>query len=143
MQVDSLPAELPGKPKNMGADSLFLLQQIFLTQKSTRSLLHCRRILYQLSYQGSYFGYLVQTANSLEKSLILGKVEGRRRRGCQRMRWLDGITNAMEVKFGQTSGDGKGQGSLACCSVTTPCEPPNPYSSKRSWGNSGPDAGQL
>ena len=33
------------------------------------------------------------------------------------MRWLDGITNAMEVKFGQTSGDGKGQGSLACCSV--------------------------
>ena len=85
----------------MGADSLFLLQQIFLTQKSTRSLLHCRRILYQLSYQGSYFGYLVQTANSLEKSLILGKVEGRRRRGCQRMRWLDGITDVVDMNLGK------------------------------------------
>ena len=40
-----------------------------------------------------YFGQLIQTANSLEKSLMLGKIEGRRRRGHQRMRWLDGITN--------------------------------------------------
>ena len=53
LQVDSLPAEPPGKPKNTGVGSLSLLQQIFPTQESNRSLLHCRRILYQLSYQGS------------------------------------------------------------------------------------------
>ena len=46
-----------------------------------------------------YFGYLIRTADSLEESLMLGKIEGRRRRGCQRMRWLDGITDAMDVNF--------------------------------------------
>ena len=44
-----------------------------------------------------YFGHLVQRANSLEKTLILGKIKGRRRRGRQRMRWLDGITNSMDM----------------------------------------------
>ena len=44
-----------------------------------------------------YFGYVIWTANSLEKTLMLGKIEGRRRRGWQRMRWLDGITNLMDV----------------------------------------------
>ena len=53
LQVDSLPAEPQGKPKNSGVGSLSLLQQIFLTQESNRGLLHCRQILYQLSYQGS------------------------------------------------------------------------------------------
>ena len=48
-----------------------------------------------------YFGHLMRTADSLEKSLMLGKVEGRRRRGCQRIRWLDGITNAMNMNFGK------------------------------------------
>ena len=43
------------------------------------------------------FGHLMQTDNSLEKSLMLGKIEGRRRRGSQRMRWLDGITSAMDM----------------------------------------------
>ena len=42
-----------------------------------------------------YFGHLMQTADSLEKTLMLGKTEGRRRRGRQRMRWLDGITDSM------------------------------------------------
>ena len=53
MQADSLPAEPQGKPKNTGVGSLPLLQEIFLTQESNRGLLHCRRILYQLSYQGA------------------------------------------------------------------------------------------
>ena len=48
-----------------------------------------------------YFGHLMRTANSLEKSLILGKIEGRRRRGHQRMRGLDGITDAMDMKLGK------------------------------------------
>ena len=54
LPVDSLPVEPPGKPKNTGVGSLFLLQRIFLTQESNWGLLHCRRILYQLNYQGLY-----------------------------------------------------------------------------------------
>ena len=46
-----------------------------------------------------YFGHLMQRADSSEKILILGKIEGRRRRGQQRMRWLDGITDSMDMKF--------------------------------------------
>ena len=46
-----------------------------------------------------YFGHLMQTADSLEKSLMLGKIEGRRRRGHQRMTWFDGITKAMDMKL--------------------------------------------
>ena len=53
LQVDSLPSEPPGKPKNIGMGSLSLLQGIFLTQGSSWGLLHCRQILYQLSFQGS------------------------------------------------------------------------------------------
>ena len=53
LQEDSLPAEPQGKPKNAGGSSPSLLQWIFPTQESNRGLLHCRRILYQLSYQGS------------------------------------------------------------------------------------------
>ena len=52
LQVDSLPAEPQGKPKNTGVSSLSLIQQIFSTQEWNQGLLHCRRILYQLSYQG-------------------------------------------------------------------------------------------
>ena len=47
-----------------------------------------------------YVGHLMQTDNSLEKSLMLEKIEGRRRRGQQRMRWLDGITDAMNMNLG-------------------------------------------
>ena len=47
-----------------------------------------------------YFGHLMQRADSLEKTLMLGKIEGRRRRGWQRMRWLDGITDTMDMGLG-------------------------------------------
>ena len=65
-----------------------------------------------------YSDHLMQRADSLEKTLMLGKTEGRRRREQQRMRWLDGITDSMN-EFQQTLGDGEGQGSLVCCS---PCD---------------------
>ena len=48
-----------------------------------------------------YFGHLIQRADSLEKTLMLGKIEGRRRRGRQRMRWLDGITDSMDMGLGE------------------------------------------
>ena len=48
-----------------------------------------------------YFGHLMRKSDSLEKSLMLGKMEGRRRRGCQRMRWLEGITDAMDMNLGK------------------------------------------
>ena len=47
-----------------------------------------------------YFGYLMRRADSFEKTLMLGKIEGRRRRGQQRMRWLDGITDSMDMGLG-------------------------------------------
>ena len=58
LQADSLPAEPQGKPKNTGVGSLSLLQWVFPTQESNRGHLHCRRILYQLSYEGSIYVYI-------------------------------------------------------------------------------------
>ena len=50
-----------------------------------------------LKVKVQYFGHLMQRANSLEKTLMLGKIEGRKRRECQRIRWFEGITNSMDV----------------------------------------------
>ena len=60
LKADSLSSELPGKPKKTGVGSLSLLQETFLTQGSNWGLLHCRQILYQLSYQGSPYLCLSQ-----------------------------------------------------------------------------------
>ena len=63
-----------------------------------------------------YFGHLMQGTDSLEKALMLGRIEGGRRRGQQRMRWLDGITGSMDMNLSQALGVGDGQGGLVCCS---------------------------
>ena len=60
-----------------------------------------------------YFGHLMRRTYSLEKTLMVGKIEGKRRRWWQRIRWLNGITDSMDInEFEQTLGDGEGQGSL-------------------------------
>ena len=68
----------------------------------------------KLKLKIQYFGHLMRRADSSEKTLMLGKIVGRRRRGPQRMRWLDGITDSMDMSLG-TPGVGVGQGGLACC----------------------------
>ena len=66
--------------------------------KGDQSWVFIEGLMLKLKLQ--YFDHLMQRADSLEKTLMLGKIEGRRRRGRQRMRWLDGITNSMDMGFG-------------------------------------------
>ena len=73
-------------------------------RRSNKSIL--REISPEYSLEGlmlklklQYFGHLMQRADSFEKTLMLGKIEGRRRRGQQRMRWLDGITDSMDISL--------------------------------------------
>ena len=97
-----------------------LLRVPWTARRSNQSIL--KEISPEYSLEGlmlklklQYFGHLIQRIDSLEKTLMLGKSEGRRRRGPQRMRWLDGITDSMTWVWASL-GVGEGQGSLLCCS---------------------------
>ena len=72
--------------------------------------------LERLMLKLQHFGHLMRRANSLEKTLILGKIEGKRRRGQQRKRWLDGITDSMDMNLSKLRRQSEGQRSLVCCS---------------------------
>ena len=83
-----------------------LLRVPWTSRRSNQSIL--KEISPECSLEGlmlkprlQYFGHLMRRANSLKKTLMLGKIEGRRRRGRQRMRWLDGITDLMDVSLGK------------------------------------------
>ena len=76
------------------------------TRRSNQSILKeispgCSLEGLMLKLKLQYFGHLMQRADSFEKTLMLGKIEGRRRRGRQRMRWLDGITDSMDMSLGR------------------------------------------
>ena len=80
-----------------------LLRVPWTARRSNQSILKInpayslKGLMLKLKFQ--YFGHLMRKTDSLEKTLMLGKIEGRRRRGRQRMRWLDGITNAMDMSL--------------------------------------------
>ena len=83
-----------------------LLRVPWTARRSNQSIL--KEINPEYSLEGlmlklklQYFDHLIQTADSLEKSLMLGRIEDRRRRGCQKMRWLDGITDTMDMNLGK------------------------------------------
>ena len=97
-----------------------LLRVPWTARRSNQSILKeispgCSLEGMMLKLKLQYFGYLMRRVDSLEKTLMLGGIEGRRRRGRPRMRWLDGITNSMDVECEWTPGVGGGQGGLACC----------------------------
>ena len=94
-----------------------LLRVPWTARRSSQSIL--KEIGPEYSLEGlilklklQYFSHLMQRTESLEKTLMLGKIKGRRKRGWQKMRWLDGTTDSMDISLG----DSEGPGSLVCCS---------------------------
>ena len=83
-----------------------LLRVSWTARRSNQSILKeirpgCSLEGLMLKLELQYFGYLMRRADSLEKTLMLGKIEGRRRRGWQRMKWLDGITDSVDMSLGK------------------------------------------
>ena len=96
-----------------------LLRVPWTARRSNQSILkispECSLEGMMLKLKIQYFGNLMRRVDSVEKTLMLGGIGGRRRRGQQRMKWLDGITDSMDIESESTWGVGDGQGGLACC----------------------------